>query len=1112
MVLTQFFTAPLAVRTGPFQGANGVSALQRIPDYDPQALLNPRGLNKPKPKSNGEASLGPAVASHGHPQLHFQFDGPNGFSAGGSRLDFQFDGAGGSRESDASASNGHGGQTPGASHMLENLHNVHDREAPAVKRRKVENAQNGYAQADQWAVSRGGGDLGAYVQEQREQGRKEAQGNGSAVDLTAEDDEVVILEDVKEKEVCYGRMEGADINAFKVPTPKPGSKSLSPDMWPQIKIVLKRENGAKHQIIHVADCTRSAIGCLDVNTSRGLCPILDSTFGVRTSARILARPKKAGDPPPGSEISARYNLDLNIYGPKKHAVQIGQFLSQKQLWLRSPLFLEAGFELCNPHALQNPNASRLVPGSRPAPGSPAPYSSSVRSVEEIRNDVIGMFDNLEKSETLPEMEPNDCIQTPLLKHQRQGLYFMTNKETERSFGENEADNSSLWRVKIVGGQKRYRHVITGQEEREKPSEVLGGILADMMGLGKTLSILTLVTQTLDDSKAWARRSPLTFDAEGGKLKLVQNAKTTLLVCPVSTISNWEEQIKQHVKRGRLTWHIYHGPDRVRDIKRLAEYDLVITTYGSLKSESSVTTRAKKAPSILEMIGWFRIVLDEAHVIREQKTQTFKAICLLEAQRRWAVTGTPVQNRLDDLGALFRFLRLRPFDKREAFAQYILAPCKMADPEILPKIRLIVDSITIRRLKDNISLPKRTDKIVRLKFSPEEQQVYEVFSKHAKERVSVLTRQGEKSLGGKSYVHVLQAVLRLRLLCAHGKEMLGPEDMKVMAGISQSTAIDLDSDEEEQEKDILPPAKAYEMYNLMKGTGVDTCSACSRKIAASENVDADDKDQVIGHMTACFHIICNSCLSDYKTRSQAPSVAFSALQTCQICHNQVRPVLFPLKQDEIDSDESARADAKENGRAAKKVLGPYGGPHTKTKALVADLLRSKAESEANPDPNEPPIKSVVFSGWTTHLDLLQKALDAAGIKYTRLDGKLSRQARTAVLDAFRTDPSIVVILATIGAGGVGLNLTSANKVYVMEPQYNPAQEAQAIDRVHRLGQKREVETVRYIMEDSFEVKMLQLQEKKRKLASLSMDSKGGREAMGKEEATKKRLEELRDLFK
>src|SRR5271168_1778861 len=101
-----------------------------------------------------------------------------------------------------------------------------------------------------------------------------------------------------------------------------------------------------------------------------------------------------------------------------------------------------------------------------------------------------MFDSLERSENLPEMEPDPRITTDLLRHQKQGLYFMTNKERERVFGADEKGNSSLWRVTIgSNGQRTYFNVITGQEERQSPPQVLGGILADMMGLGKTLSIL-----------------------------------------------------------------------------------------------------------------------------------------------------------------------------------------------------------------------------------------------------------------------------------------------------------------------------------------------------------------------------------------------------------------------------------------------------------------------------------------------------------------------------------------------------------------------------------------------------------------------------------------------
>lgn len=143
-------------------------------------------------------------------------------------------------------------------------------------------------------------------------------------------------------------------------------------------------------------------------------------------------------------------------------------------------------------------------------------------------------------------------------------------------------------------------------------------------------------------------------------------------------------------------------------------------------------------------------------------------------------------------------------------------------------------------------------------------------------------------------------------------------------------------------------------------------------------------------------------------------------------------------------------------------------------------------------------------------MIQIALEEQGMQFTRLDGTMSRVKRAAALDNFRDETAITVILVSISAGGLGLNLTTASKVYVMEPQFNPAAEAQAIDRVHRLGQTREVTATRFIMRDSFEEKMLELQRKKQNLADMAM--KRGNGKLDKHEATKKRLEELRSLFK
>lgn len=907
------------------------------------------------------------------------------------------------------------------------------------------------------------------------------------------------------------------LNAHRIPTPKPGHVQMRQDHWPQVKIVLRRRVADKTNIIHAVDHTRNLIGVIDTNTSLGLVPVLDSSCAARTTCRILSRPKRPGDPPPGTEgVSCQYHLDLNLYGPKKYALRIGQALSQKQVYLRSPIFLEAGTILHNPHEIRKPPQAI----SRMTPTNGYRAQAPIRTTEEVRSDIISMFDSLQQSDDLPEMNPSDGVTTELLRHQKQGLHFMTNKERQGQ-SEEEAINA-LYKLHIGNnGQKSYYNVITGQSERSKPKPVRGGILADMMGLGKTLSILSLLVTTLPEAATWARAPcvdldgpvPTTGSTDNSRASAPKyhapklNVKTTLLVSPLSTIANWEDQIRQHVKPGTLKVHIYHGPGRIRQRCELSEYDIVITTYGSVASEFSNRSKGKPGEYPLEDINWFRVVLDEAHMIREQSTLQSKAICRLKAQRRWAVTGTPVQNRLEDLAALITFLRIKPFDEKGGFSQYIMTPFKMCDPEILPKLRLLVDSITLRRLKDKIDLPPRHDHLVKLAFSPDEQHVYDVFSRNASDRVKVITGHREM-LGGRFYVHILQSILRLRLICAHGKDLLNEEDCKLLDGLSMDSAIDLDT-EEGDDGPVMTKDQAYEMFTLMKQTNADTCTTCGVKVCAREDTDLDGdlKDEVIGYLTPCYHVICPACIAGYKQAAAAAAQGTNHLD-CLICQNRVRLFYFELRPGETQDE---RISAMAETSKKPKVLGQYGGPHTKTKALIQDLLVSARESAPLMSQNEPPIKSVVFSGWTAHLDLIQIALKANGLGYTRLDGKMSRSARNAALDAFKNDERLCVILVSITAGGLGLNLTHANKVYVMEPQYNPAAEAQAIDRVHRLGQKRAVTTVRYIMQDSFEEKMLELQDKKKKLASLSMDSKG-RGTLDKAEAAKQRLEDLKSLFK
>jgi len=154
---------------------------------------------------------------------------------------------------------------------------------------------------------------------------------------------------------------------------------------------------------------------------------------------------------------------------------------------------------------------------------------------------------------------------------------------------------------------------------------------------------------------------------------------------------------------------------------------------------------------------------------------------------------------------------------------------------------------------------------------------------------------------------------------------------------------------------------------------------------------------------------------------------------------------------------------------------------KVSALLKLLLAAKDQKLTS--------KSVVYSQFRKMLLLLEEPLRAAGFKILRLDGSMNAKRRSRVIEEFgaHEQSTATVLLASLKASGAGINLTAASTVYLLEPWWNPAVEEQAMDRVHRIGQKEDVKIVRLIARNSIEERILELQERKKKLA---------REAFGK----------------
>ncbi|KAF2729703.1 chromatin remodeling complex subunit [Polyplosphaeria fusca] len=132
---------------------------------------------------------------------------------------------------------------------------------------------------------------------------------------------------------------------------------------------------------------------------------------------------------------------------------------------------------------------------------------------------------------------------------------------------------------------------------------------------------------------------------------------------------------------------------------------------------------------------------------------------------------------------------------------------------------------------------------------------------------------------------------------------------------------------------------------------------------------------------------------------------------------------------------------------------------------------------------------MFSTWRLTLDLIEAALNQAGIRSVRFDGKVSQAQRQPVLNEFKSNPEVRVILLTLQCGAVGLTLTEASRAYLMEPHWRE----QALARIHRIGQEREVITVRFYIRKSFEVRVMETQQSKKNLAGFLLSGHDGDQA-------------------
>ncbi|KAL2129190.1 hypothetical protein VTI74DRAFT_8091 [Chaetomium olivicolor] len=766
-------------------------------------------------------------------------------------------------------------------------------------------------------------------------------------------------------------------------------------------------------------------------------------------------------------------------------------------------------------------------------GDPSSPSDENEDGQELEQDQLdALYKKAQSFDfSTPEAEPADTFALTLRPYQKQSLHWMMAKETNVRNEKRESSMHPLWEEytwpvkdhddkelpEVAGQPNFYVNPYSGELSLEFPRQeqhCLGGILADEMGLGKTIQMLSLIHTHKSDTAMQARSStrPVSsvnqlprLPAVVGRDNVIDAPCTTLVVAPMSLLAQWQSEAEIASKEGTLKSMVYYGTEKNTDLLTLCceanaanAPDVIITSYGVVLSEfiQIASKNGDRASSRgLYSLNFFRVILDEAHSIKNRQSKTARACYEIAARHRWVLTGTPIVNKLEDLFSLVRFLRVEPWNNFSFWRTFITVPFESKNfVRALNVVQTVLEPLVMRRTKDMktsdgqplVVLPPKEVEIVEIELSKPERDVYDYILARVKRNFVASVDAGTLM---KSFTSILAQILRLRQSCCHpllvrNRDIVAEEEE---AGAAADAAAGL-ADDMDLQSLIERFAATTNGSTESNAFGAHVLGQI-RDEAANECPICTEEPMIDQTVTGCWHSACKNCLLDYiKHQTDRHE-----LPRCFQCREPISTRdLFEVVRHDDDPDLSM---LDREPRITLQRLG-VGNSSAKVIALINHLRELRRE--------HPTIKSVVFSQFTSFLSLIEPALARANMHFVRLDGSMAQKARAAVLSEFRDSKKFTVLLISLKAGGVGLNLTSAKRVYMMDPWWSYAVEAQAIDRVHRMGQEDEVKVFRFVVKDSVEQRMLKVQERKKFIASsLGM--------MSDEEKKMQRIEDIRELL-
>jgi DNA repair protein RAD16 len=520
--------------------------------------------------------------------------------------------------------------------------------------------------------------------------------------------------------------------------------------------------------------------------------------------------------------------------------------------------------------------------------------------------------------------------------------------------------------------------------RQEQTHYKGGLLGDEMGMGKTIQAVSLIMSDYP-------------------------AKQPTLVCvPPVALMQWSNEIREYTDN-KLKVLVYHGTNakcKKMSVKELKSYDVIMVSYNSLESlhrkETKGWSRGEdiiKEASPLHAIHYHRLILDEAHSIKSRNTGVAKACFALTSTYKWCLSGTPVQNRIGEFFSLLRFLEVRPF------ADYFCRSCKCE----------------------------------KLHWATDDDHMCVACNHGASEHISVFNQELLNPITGDDVQLREEALTKLHLITARIMLRRMKRDHTNSMELPMKDIIIHNEFFSEVERDFSTSimsnsSRKFDTYvaqgvmlnnyanifglimqmrqvanhpdlllkkNAVEGAGnVYVCNIC----------DEPAEDAVRSH---CRHEFCRACIKDFMDTCEASGTEAD----CPRCHIALS---IDFEQPELEQDE----DSVKKTSIINRIKMENWTSSTKIEMLVYDLYKLRSKKQT--------LKSIVFSQFTSMLQLIEWRLRRAGFNTVMLDGSMTPAQRQKSIDHFMTNPDVEVFLVSLKAGGVALNLTEASRVFIVDP--------------------------------------------------------------------------------